>query len=84
MESNHDKANKLTFEARKLLVRYVFALVVIYIGFVIMTSLSDLNDEPSVRNIEIGLAMAIIVVLGIVIFKTVSALRLLKMKEDWR
>ncbi len=84
MESNNDKASKLTKQARLILVRYVFTLVIVYIGFVVMTSLSNLSDSSSVMYIEIVLFLVIVSVLGLVIYKTALAAWLFKQKEEWR
>ncbi len=77
MGFNRDIGRKEILHARNLFMRYVLVLVVIYVGFSVMTELLDQNDE-SVRYIEVGIAGAIFAVLGLVIFKVLRALRLFK------
>ncbi len=77
MGFNKDIGRKEILHARNLFMRYVLMLVVIYIGFSIMTEILDQKDE-SVMYIEYGIVLAIFGVLGIIIFKVLRALRLFK------
>ena len=83
MESNRDLGRKQLDQAMSVLFRYALTLVVVYVGFVIMIELMQVENE-SVVYIEIGLAISVMVFLGLVIFKTLKGLRLLKKKEEWR
>jgi len=77
MGFNKDIGRKEILHARNLFMRYVLMLVVIYVGFSVMTELLEQEGE-SVMWIEFGLAFAIFAVLGIIIFKVLRALRLFK------
>jgi len=77
MGFNKDIGRKEIIHARNLFMRYVLMLVVIYVGFSVMTELLEQEGE-SVMWIEFGLAFAIFAVLGIIIFKVLRALRLFK------
>ncbi len=87
MESNNEKARKLTLQAKHILWRYVLFLVVTYVGFVVMTSLIGDFSDPELQSIfyiEIGLFVAIVSVLWLAIYKALRAVRLFKKKEEWR
>ncbi len=83
MESDREIGSKQISQAKHLFMRYVLMLVIVYIGFVIMTELLEQRNE-SVRIIEFGLFAVIMVVLGITIYKIAYGLRLIKKSEEWR
>jgi len=62
--------------------RYVVMLIAIYVGFVVMTEWTGVFEaDQSVRYIEIMLAGTILTILGVVIYKLIHGIRLLKEDE---
>jgi len=69
-------------KAIAILKRYVIMLIAIYVGFVVMTEWTGVFDgDQSVRYIEIMLAGTILAILGVVIYKLIHGIRLLKEDE---
>jgi len=63
--------------------RYVVMLIAVYVGFVVMIEVMGLQEyNQSVMYIEIMLAGTIIVILGVVIYKLIHGIRLLKEDES--
>lgn len=84
MGYNADLARKQIAQARKILWRYVMMLVIVYIGFVVMTELlpsSELFNE-SVFFIEVILVAVIMSVVGFAIIKLVKAVSLFKRDKN--
>jgi len=62
--------------------QYVVMLMIMYIGFVVMTSmLGGLEDSNAVLYIEFTLVGIIMGLLGFVIYKLIHGIRLLKKDE---
>jgi len=62
--------------------QYVVMLMIMYIGFVVMTSmLEGLEDSAAVMYIEFALVGIIMGLLGFVIYKLIRGIRLLKKDE---
>jgi len=69
-------------KAVSYLKRYVVMLIAIYVGFVVMTEWIGLSEtDQSARYIEIILAGTILTILGVVIYKLIHGIRLLKEDE---
>ena len=85
MGFNRDIGRKEILHARNIFMRYVLMLVVTYVGFSIMTSLLENvteMEQQSIKYIEYGLVAAIFVVLGIILYKVILALRLFKKDRE--
>ena len=80
MGYNSDLAREQILQARHLLWRYVMFLVIVYIGFVVMTELLPSNElfNDSAFFIEVVLVAAILSIVAFAIIKLVKAVSLFK------
>ncbi len=81
-QNNKEEGTAEIKKAMAVMKQYVTMLLIMYIGFVVMTSmLSGLEDSIAVMYIEFALVGIILGLLGFVIYKLIRGIRLLKKDE---